>query len=361
LKSLGFDEVWSDAVGNACGLVRGHGAGPTVMLSSHLDVVDVGDPDSWEFPPYEAAITGGFLHGRGAMDIKGPLALQTYAAAHFLRERPAGDVVVARTVSEERAGRGMRHLLAAGELRPDVVIIGEATAGDICIGHRGRAELIVEATGVAGHASAPERARNPLDLMESILPALRALAATLPADPTLGPSTLAPTAIETLPRSKNVIPDRARISIDWRILPGLTPEAALETVRSFLEPRVPLPEGFGLEVHFATDRQRTYTGETQERRLFTHGFLMDPDHPVVAAAARTITDTTGLEPRLRPWTFATDGGQTCGLHGIPTIGYAPGEERHAHTNRERLDLGAARTVYQSYPALIRAVQAAAGR
>lgn len=359
LQTLGFDELWRDAVGNVCGLVRGRGEGATVMLSSHLDVVDVGDPSSWEYPPYKGVIAEGYLHGRGAMDIKGPLALQTYAAAHFLHERAAGDVIVGHTVYEERAGWGMSHLLAAGQVRPEVVIIGEATAGDVCIGHRGRAELIVEARGVAGHASAPERARNPLDLLEFILPALREFAATLPSDPILGPSTLAPTAIETLPRSKNVIPDRARITLDWRILPGLTPEAALESVRAFLEPRVELPEGYGLEVRLATERQQTYTGESQERDLFTHGFLLEPEHPVAVAAATAVAEATGRQPALRPWTFATDGGQTCGRYGIPTIGYAPGEERHAHTNRERLSLDAARMAYQSYPALIRAVQAAA--
>jgi putative selenium metabolism hydrolase len=359
LKDLGFDDVWTDTVGNVLARVRGRGEAPPVMLSSHLDVVDVGDPASWEYPPFGAVIADGFLHGRGAMDIKGPLALQTYAAAHFLRERPAGDIIIGHTVYEERAGWGMSHLLATGEVRPGVVILGEATGGDICIGHRGRAELIVEAQGVAGHASAPERARNPLDLLERILPALRELAATLPSDPTLGPSTMAPTAVETLPRSKNVIPDRARITIDWRILPGLTPEEALESVRRFLAPRVPLPEGYAIEVRFAFERQWTYTGEEQDRRLFTHGFLIPTGHPIVGAAARAVSDATGRAPVLRPWTFATDGGQTCGLHGIPTFGYAPGEERYAHTNRERLELESARVVYESYPALIRAVQEAA--
>jgi putative selenium metabolism hydrolase len=356
LEELGFDDLWTDAVGNVIGRVRGRGDAPTVMLSSHLDVVDVGDPASWEYPPFDAVIADGYLHGRGAMDIKGPLALQTYAAAQFIRKRPPGDIIVGHTVYEGRAGLGMGHLLAAGEVRPDLVIIGEATAGDICIGHRGRAELIVEARGVAGHASAPERARNPLDLLEYIFPALRELAESLPADPILGPSTLAPTAVETLPRSKNVIPDRVRVSIDWRILPGLTPEEALETVRSFLQPRVPLAEGYALELRFAYEDQRTYTGAEEERRLFTHGFLIQPDHPIVTAAARTVHALTGRAPAVRPWTFATDGGQTCGLHGIPTIGYAPGEEHYAHTNRERLELESARIVYQTYPDLIRAVQ-----
>jgi putative selenium metabolism hydrolase len=324
-----------------------------------MDVVDVGDPASWEYPPFDAVIADGFLHGRGAMDIKGPLALQTYAAAQFLERRPAGDIIVAHTVFEEKAGWGMDHLMAEREVEPAAVIIGEATNGDLCIGHRGRAEVIIEVRGRAGHASAPERARNPLDLLEMIFPAIRDLAGKLPADPILGPSTLAPTAVETLPTSKNVIPDRARITIDWRILPTLTPAEALEQVDNFLRSRISLPEGYELEVRFALEQQRTYTGRERDRRLFTYGFLIEQDHPVVEAAASAIRAATGQTPTIRPWTFATDGGQTCGAHGIPTIGYAPGEERFAHTNRERLELSSARIVYQNYPALISAVQQAA--
>ena len=45
------------------------------------------------------------------------------------------------------------------------MLIGESTHGDVCIGHRGRAELEVVITGLAGHASAPDRAHNALDLL----------------------------------------------------------------------------------------------------------------------------------------------------------------------------------------------------
>src|SRR5690606_18955150 len=99
-------------------------------------------------------------------------------------------------------------------------IIGEATAGDICIGHRGRAEVVVEVVGRAAHASAPDRALNPVGLLPRVLPAIDSFAAALPVDATLGPSTIAPTAIETLPRSRNVIPDRVRVTLDWRVHAG---------------------------------------------------------------------------------------------------------------------------------------------
>ncbi|HET9985473.1 MAG TPA: M20/M25/M40 family metallo-hydrolase [Longimicrobiales bacterium] len=359
LEELGFRDVRIDELGNVIGVAPGRGAAPAVMLSSHLDMVDVGDPASWEYPPFGGIVDGGFLHGRGAMDIKGPLALQTYAAAHFLDHPAEGDVVVAHTVFEERGGWGMDALMRAGTLRPGAVILGEATNGDVCIGHRGRAELIIEAQGVAGHASAPERARNPLDALPSIIPALQEFAAQLPSAPVLGKATLAPTALETLPRSRNVIPDRARVIVDWRTLPGPSAENARRALEDFLRPRVRLPDGCALDIRFATEHQRTFTGLERDRDMFTPGYLLPADHPVAVAAARAVRTGLGREPALRAWTFATDGGHTCGEHGIPTIGFAPGEERFAHTNRERLDLAQARAVYDAYPLVIRAVMDAA--
>jgi acetylornithine deacetylase/succinyl-diaminopimelate desuccinylase-like protein len=93
--------------------------------------------------------------------------------------------------------------------------------------------------------------------------------------------------------------------------------------------------------------------------MFTPGFVMSPSHPVVQAAARAVQLGLHRSPAVRPWTFATDGGHSCGVHGIPTIGFAPGEERYAHTNRERLELAAARAGYEVYPSVVAAVQAAA--
>jgi succinyl-diaminopimelate desuccinylase len=361
MTALGFDEVRTDEIGNVIGIVRGDPSAPSIMLSSHLDIVDVGVPDSWEHPPFEAVVADGFLHGRGAMDIKGPLAIQTYAAAECRARGVEGTVIVAHTVLEERGGWGMEHLMESGAVHPDAVIIGEATNGDICIGHRGRAELIVEVEGVAGHASAPERARSPLSALPSLLPALDAFADQLGEAPVLGRSTAAVTAVETLPRSRNVIPDRVRLVVDWRVLPGIDAAGAAASLEEFLRARVDLVDATRLTVSNSTESQRTWTGLAEERRLFTPGFLLDPQHPIVQAAARSVARSTGREPSVRPWTFATDGGHTCGVHGVPTIGFAPGEERFAHTNRERLDLADARAAYDAYPQLIGAVVAAASR
>ena len=110
----------------------------------------------------------------------------------------------------------------------------------------------------------------------------------------------------------------------------------------------------------ASERQVTYTGIVADRDLFTPGFLMDPSHPVVDAAARAVGRRRDANEaaEVRPWTFATDGGWSRGVNGIPTIGFAPGEERFAHTNRERLLVEEARWGFERYPGLISAVQTA---
>lgn len=360
LERLGFEDVETDAAGNVIGVIRGTSGGPRVMLSSHLDIVAAGSAASWEHPPFGAEIADGCLHGRGAMDIKGPLAIQTYAAA-ALKGRVPGDVIVAHTVLEERGGLGMELLLHSGRVRPDAVVIGESTHGDICIGHRGRAEIEVVIHGLAGHASAPSRALNALALLPAVLEGCWELRGNQPSDPVLGPATVTPTSVEALPESRNVIPDRVTVVLDWRILPATEEDALIAQVREVLGARLPdLPDGFGVEVRISREEQTTYTGITREHSMLTPGFLLTPDHPVVRAAAQAVgrRNGSGRSAEVRPWTFATDGGWSCGVHGIPTIGFAPGEERYAHTNRERLNLDEARWTLERYPALILAVQEA---
>ena len=109
----------------------------------------------------------------------------------------------------------------------------------------------------------------------------------------------------------------------------------------------------------ATEYQVTYTGLEEDRNLLTPGFLMPADDPMILAAADAVGLRAGEGPAtIRPWQFATDGGWSCGVHGIPTVGFAPGEERFAHTNRERLDVEEARWGFERYPLLVAAIQQA---
>jgi len=149
--------------------------------------------------------------------------------------------------------------------------------------------------------------------------------------------------------------------LDWRILPG-DDEASLKArVRAALDERLPtVPDGFQVQARMAHEHQVAYTGLEEGRDLLTPGFLMEPDHPMVQAAARAVgkRDAAATPATVRPWTFATDGGWSCGVFDIPTLGFAPGEERFAHTNRERLDVEEARWAFARQAELIVAAQEA---
>ncbi len=361
-KLLGFDDAWTDEIGNVFARVKGRGEAPAIMLSSHLDVVDAGDRAEWEYPPFEGQISDGYLHGRGAVDCKGPLALQTYAAASLLDSRPAGDVYVVHTVLEEWGSWGMAQVMEQLADRVSAVVLGESTAGDICIGHRGRIELMITIHGKSAHASAPGLACNPVEKMPEVLAALRKYSDSLPSHPVLTRSTLVPTVIETWPTMHNMVPEEVRIVVDWRTLP-LGKQSTIENLEAFLqseleEDRHSSGDKWRISVQEVSARQRAYTGWERAMPISTHGFFVPESHPVVEAAVCAVMSVTGHKPAVRPWIFGTDGGYACGLHGVPTIGYGPGNESYSHTNRERLDLVSARSVYESYPALMHSLQKA---
>ncbi len=357
MESLGFDQMKVDEVGNIIGVIPGEGQAPPVMFNCHLDIVSEGDHSEWEYAPFGGDISDGFLHGRGSMDIKGPLALQTHVAAS-MRGQSKGDLIVAHTVFEECGGWGMQHLMESKIIDPALVIIGEATDGDICIGHRGRAELEVVITGLASHASAPERARNPIDLLPKILLGIEEVKNNQEEDPLLGPSTVVVTGLEVSPESRNVIPDRVELVLDWRILPNMEQDFLVEQVRVALNRHLgPDSEGFEVDVSTVTDTQCAYTGAICERDTFSPGFVMDPDDPLVRVAATAVGKQRGSGlADVRPWAFATDGGWTKGIFEIPTLGFAPGKESFAHTNTERLSIEDAHWAYDKHPDLVLAIQ-----
>jgi acetylornithine deacetylase/succinyl-diaminopimelate desuccinylase-like protein len=235
------------------------------------------------------------------------------------------------------------------------VVLGESTAGDICIGHRGRIEMMITIAGKSAHASAPERAHSPVVMLPAFLDALKKYSEALPSHDVLPRSTMVPTVIETWPVSRNMVPEEVRIVVDWRTLP-LGEACTVDGFNKFLQSRLReemVASGLSVRAEEISARQRAYTGWERAMPVSTRGFVVAESHPVVEAAVQAVWSITKQKPAVRPWTFGTDGGYACGKYGIPTIGYGPGDESYSHTNRERLDLNSARATYETYPELIR--------
>lgn len=275
---------------NLVARIRGTGAGPRLAYVGHLDVVPA-DARDWTHPPFGAVVDdAGFLHGRGAVDMKNEVAIRTVAFAGLARAgfAPRGDLLLVMVADEEdgAAHVGMEWLV---EERPDLACDYSVNEGgglrydladgrtviDLEVGEKGTCPVLVEAVGEAGHASTPGVGRNAVPLLGELLrrigtgmpgavrhPAVEAMldalldgertddlagdvARAAALSPHLGqvvPSvcgtTMAPTILHGS-SARNVLPARAGVELDCRVLPGTTPADVEGEVRARLGTDVP--------------------------------------------------------------------------------------------------------------------------
>ncbi|MBV9122313.1 MAG: M20/M25/M40 family metallo-hydrolase, partial [Planctomycetes bacterium] len=210
------------------------GAGRTILFEVHQDTVPV---DNMTIDPFGARIENGRLHGRGACDVKGGMAAMLTAFARLVREQPAGaaSVLLACAVDEEHTFTGVQRLVQNG-LRADCAIVAEPTQLHIVHAHKGTVRWSMETPGRSCHSSAPELGTNAIYRMGRLLTALEQYAERLRTsrtDPLLGPPTLSVGMIEG-GSSVNTVPDRCRIEVDRRVIPGEDPLAAPRQLVEFL-------------------------------------------------------------------------------------------------------------------------------
>lgn len=326
MRRLAFDDVWSDAIGNVYG--RLHGADrslPALVLNTHLDHVDPGDPDLWSVPPYAGALVDGRIVGRGAADIKGPLAVQVYsmAALRRLGVQPRRDVVFTGVVQEEIGGAGALHWVRHKPYDVALVVLGEPSNNDLALGHRGILQLWVQFNGRSAHASMPEKGRNPNYALAAFLQQLAAAQDQLGAHPLLGPTTVSPTIVEVDTKSKNVTPAWTRVLLDFR-----TASESLNSLRAFIRQ---LAGSWPFTITPAWEPDAPGDDEP------ISGFYTPPDSPVVQQVQALLAAGMGRQPRLSSYRFATDGRHFV-PYGIPIVGYAPAEEAQAHVADESISI-----------------------
>jgi putative selenium metabolism hydrolase len=348
MRTVGFDEVWTDRIGNVVGRI-GPGTGPRLLFNGHMDTVGVGDPSAWSHDPFGAEIENGLLYGRGSTDMKGPLASLVYGAK-ALKESAArltGDLYVVGAVQEEPCeGYAMRVLVEEEGIRPDWVLLAEPSNLKISRGHRGRMELHVTVQGRSSHAAMPHLGENAIYGAARVIFSLELLSEMLAYDPFLGKGTLAVTRIENTAGSKNVIPDSCTFVIDRRLTLGETEAKALAEVEGVIA-----REGVRAQVRLAEFDYTSYTGHVCRDVEHYPAWVVPENHSLVQAAARAVRGVTGVRPIISKWDFSTDGVYTMGIAGIPTVGIGPGEETQAHTADECIRLADCYTAAQIYTQL----------
>lgn len=223
LEDAGFTCTRVDRGGIANLYARSGGHGPVLGFNGHVDVVPVGDLDSWTEDPFGGTIRDGVLYGRGACDMKSGVAAWIAAAVAAADTCP-GSLVLAITGDEEGAGvdgtAAILDWMAGTGERMDACIVGEPTCparmGEMVkIGRRGSLTLRVVARGQQGHAAYPQNARNPLHAMVDLLHRLTAAPLDNGTD-RFDRTTVQITGFECGNTTNNVIPATCRAMLNIR-------------------------------------------------------------------------------------------------------------------------------------------------
>jgi acetylornithine deacetylase/succinyl-diaminopimelate desuccinylase-like protein len=269
---------------NLVARIPGTGDGPSLAFVGHSDVVPA-DARDWTHPPFAGVLDDdGYLWGRGAVDMKNEVAARAAAFASLARSgwRGSGDLVLLVVADEEdgSAEVGMNWIVHE---RPDIATTYAINEGgglrfsladgraliEVSVGEKGTCPVLVEAVGEAGHSSTPRLGDNAVPKLGALLarlgrgdaepqdhPQVQVMLETLLGPgaverlglaaaiaeagalhpdlatslPAVAGTTMSPTLLHGS-AARNVMPARAGVELDCRILPGTTEAEVLDAVR----------------------------------------------------------------------------------------------------------------------------------
>lgn len=282
---------------NLIARIRGRGQGPSLAFLGHTDVVPA-DARDWVHPPFSGHLDdAGYLWGRGALDMKDETAVRAATVAILARAgfEPRGDLIFIAQADEEDGTEAVGLTWLTGE-RPGIAcdfsidegggerleLADGRVAVALNVGEKATLPALVTALGEAGHASTPGQGANAVARLghliqrlaeyqpaRSVLPETRrmlellvgsfgddldgALRRALPLHsnftdglPPLFSATIAPTRLYGS-AARNVMPARASVECDCRVLPG-TDAGMLER-----ELRAALGDDIPYEIDFLED------------------------------------------------------------------------------------------------------------
>lgn len=215
-------------------LVASVGSGrPELLLSTHIDVVDVGP--GWVSNPFKVRETGGKIYGRGTADAKGPLAAMLSAFLTHARKpkRLHGTLTFASTVDEETGGlAGMGALVRNRVLNPDFTVIGEPTGLDIAFCQKGVYWCEITFIGKPAHAATPNLGIDAIEGMTRLMSRLKS-PKFAGRHPFLGTPSINIGLISG-GTAANTVPSKCTITLDRRILPN----ESTRQIRKYLKKEV---------------------------------------------------------------------------------------------------------------------------
>ena len=296
-----------------------------VLLSGHSDVVPASSED-WASDPFELSRRGQKLFGRGSCDMKGFLAAVLASVPELTEMALPRPIALAISADEEMGVRGSGRCLtcsARTDTRPLFCVVGEPTRMRVAVAHKGKVALRANIRGRAAHASSPQLGASAIAHAAALITQLyeygQQLAREKRDDRFAVPHPSVNVGTVVGGTSMNVVADRCALEVEYRLLPGQSPEDVVSAVRLLVEREEAEMRGAS-EAAIALEVIAAYPG----------------------------LDMTGAVPALvaglaeTDCTMCADFGTEAGLFherlGVPVVICGPGDVAQAHTADEFIDV-----------------------
>jgi succinyl-diaminopimelate desuccinylase len=321
-----YDEARTSVVARAGGV---DGKAP-LCLTGHIDTVALGAVP-WTRDAFAGETDGDRLYGRGSSDMKAGVAALLLAAKSFAgRLEGTPGLVIVLTAGEEGGCIGSAHLARSPLLgRAGAIVVGEPTANQPYVGHKGSVKFEARFRGVSAHGSMPELGVNAVYKAARAIARLEAFDFQAKAHPLMGAPTLNVGTVQG-GDGINMVPDWASIGVDIRTVPGMDHAALLARLRGVL--------GEDAQMEVISNLPPVWTPPEEE-------WLQR----VLEICARHL----GARPQPRTATYMTDAANLLKAYvGAPTVVLGPGEPQMAHQTDEYCSQQRIRQAVAIYEALI---------
>ncbi len=291
--------------------------GPLV-LHGHMDTVPIGSIEEWHHDPL-GQMDGERFYGRGACDMKGPLAALAETMILYSQEHHNMPLLMLATSDEESGCSGAEEVAKSGVLKGvKYGVCAEPTGMSVLIGEKGMLWTRIVCRGRSAHGSRPELGVNAIELCIAALEVLKS-EYYYEFDELMG----SPTINIGLIRGGlkiNVVPDRCEAHLDMRLVRGQDIDSVLVEMKAKIE-AADLAENVKIEYIHGKPAVRT-----------------PPDAEIVRVSLDAVESVFGRRPVLRSSTFGTDCSVLQPKVGIINVICGPGSIEQAHQPEEYISL-----------------------